>query len=555
VAKVTDKNGKPVSGVVLAWTSADPLVASVNGSGLVTPLKVGATNVSASAASGGGSTGISVVGVTSASTTPARSRFVGINLAGVAYWSTQFPFADLMKNSGGWTSREDSGVWGAPFPSLTPGGYPASLNTGQHAVAALAWNNSRYAAGRYVVLWDGDGDISFPMSKVTVAESAANRIAVDVSDMNGQLWISIDRTSASDPVRNVRFLWPGTESTYVSNAFNPVFLKVIAPFSTIRYVDWGQSYDSKIVNWADRPLVSDTTYANGVPLEIMIDLANTLKVDPWFCIPHLASDDYVRQFAALLRARLDPALRPHIEYSNEMWNMAYPQAIWGLAESHRQGLQVPSGMPSIFYAKRSTEIFKIFQQVYGVDSSRLVRVLAGQAVWTRFSEEVLGYADTAANADVLAIAPYVTAAAADDAANVDQTLRLTSDQIVDQMFTSLRGTIKSSMLANAALAARYRLKMKGYESGPHSSASYFPADKIDAITALFSAAHRSTRMQELYLEYYAQWIASGGDTMNQYSDVGPWSKWGMWGALEYVTQDPATSAKYRGLNAVIQKHP
>ena len=31
----------------------------------------------------------------------------------------------------------------------------------------------------------------------------------------------------------------------------------------------------------------------GIPLELMIDLCNTLKVAPWFCIPHQASDAYV----------------------------------------------------------------------------------------------------------------------------------------------------------------------------------------------------------------------------------------------------------------------
>ena len=66
------------------------------------------------------------------------------------------------------------------------------------------------------------------------------------------------------------------------------------------------------------------------------------------------------------------------------------------------------------------------------------------------------------------------------------------------------------------------------------------------MTALFSAANRNPRMRDVYLEYFGLWVASGGDTMNQYNDVGAWSKWGLWGALEHVTQDPATAPKYRG---------
>ena len=51
-------------------------------------------------------------------------------------------------------------------------------------------------------------------------------------------------------------------------------------------------------------------------------------------------------------------------------------------------------------------MFKIMQGVYGADSGRLVRVLAGQAAWDNFLSAMLAYKDTAANADVMAVAPY-----------------------------------------------------------------------------------------------------------------------------------------------------
>jgi hypothetical protein len=480
-----------------------------------------------------------------------------MNLSGIAYYSSEFPFADLMKSGGGWSSREDNGTWGKPFPSLTADGYPAALAPGQHALNAVAWEGSRFAPGRYVVLWDGDGAISFPLSNVKVVESAANRIAIDVVDTSGSLWVAIDRTSASNPVRNLRFLWPGTEATYSSQPFNPVFLAKVAPFSLLRFMDWGATNVTQVVEWAERAHVADITYATpaGVPIEVMIDLANTLHVDPWFCIPHRASDDYVRQFATLVRDRLDPALHPHIEYSNEVWNTGFGQTQWAIARSQALGLDVPFGQPASFYAKRSVEVFKIVQDVWGADRGRIVRVIAGQAVWDNFLTHALAYGDTAANADVMAIAPYFNAPAAGDPAQVAATLTLSSDQIVDQMLANIRGDIKSSMIANAALAAKYKLKLKAYESGAGDSSSYFPADKIDAMTALFTAAHNNPRMRGVYAEYYSQWVAAGGDTMNQYSDVGNWSKWGLWGSLQYVTQDPATSPKYQGLLDAIAAHP
>ncbi|MEP7058145.1 MAG: hypothetical protein ABI809_10290 [Caldimonas sp.] len=554
VAVVKDRSGKIVSGSSLAWTSADKTIAVVDGSGLVTPLRAGFTSIRASANNVSGSTVLSVRGTTPI---PARSRYVGSNLAGIAYYSTEFPFADMMKSGMGWISRDDSGVVGGAFPSLSPEGYPTALNAGQHALSAVAWTDTHYPAGRYVVLWDGDGSLSFPFSTVTIASTSANRIELDIG-ANSELWVAIDRTNPANPVRNVRFLWPGTEATYATQPFNPEFLKKVAPFSTLRFMDWGATNGSAVVAWADRSHVADATYANrnGVPIEMMIELANTLHVDPWFCIPHQASDAYVTQFATLLHTKLDPSLRPHIEYSNEVWNTGFAQTSWALAQSDVLGLPKPSGMPSAYYAQRSVQVFKLMQQVYGIaDGARLVRVLAGQAAWTRFLEDALAWKDTATNADVMAIAPYFSAASASDPANVASTLLLTSDQIVDQMLANIRGDIKSWIGASAALAGKYNLKMKAYESGPGDSTAYFPADKIDAMTALFSAAHRNPRMHDVYTEYYGLWIANGGDTMNQYHDIGSWSKWGFWGSLEYAMQDPANAPKYRGLLDFIAAHP
>ena len=552
--QATNAAGAAVPSTSLVWESADPTLATVDEGGVVKPLRVGFTTIKVSADGVSASGTVSVRGTTPI---PARSRHVGMNLAGIAYYSTEFPFADMMKSGMGWTSREDNGTWGKPFPSLTADGYPAALAPGQHALNAVAWDGSRFAPGRYVVLWDGDGSISFPMSNVKIAETAANRIAIDVVDTSGSLWVAIDRTSASNPVRNLRFLWPGTEATYASQPFNPVFLAKVAPFSVLRFIDWGATNVTPVVEWAQRSHVADVTYATpaGVPIEVMIDLANTLHVDPWFCIPHQASDDYVRQFATLLRDRLDPALHPHIEYSNEVWNTGFGQTQWAIARSQALGLDIPFGQPAAFYAMRSVQMFKIIQDVWGADRGRIVRVIAGQAVWDNFLTHALAYQDTAANADVMAIAPYFNAVEAGDPARVATTLTLTSDQIVDQMLVHIRGDIKSSMIANAALAAKYKLKLKAYESGAGDTSSYFPADKIDAMTALFMAAHNNPRMRSVYTEYYTQWVAAGGDTMNQYSDVGNWSKWGLWGSLQYVTQDPATAPKYQGLLDFIAAHP
>jgi hypothetical protein len=554
-AAAKDKSGATVSGASLAWTSADPSIATVDTGGIVTPLRAGFTTLTARTDGVSASGRLSVRGLPSL---PVRSQSVGTNLSGISYYSSQFPFADMMKSGSGWNSLDDKGVWGAAFPSMTSDGYPAALGPGQHALSAVAWSGSQMQAGRYVVLWDGDGSISFPLSNVTIAESSANRIAIDVTDTSGPLWVGIDRTNPANPVHNLRFLWPGTEATYATQPFNPLYLSRIAPFSLLRFMDWGATNGSPVVEWADRAHVSDVSYGTpaGVPIEVMIDLANTLHADPWFCIPHQASDDYVTQFATLLHSRLDPTLHPHIEYSNEVWNFSFAQTTWANAQSQKLGLDSPYGQPAIFYATRAVQIFKIIQGVWGpTDSGRIVRVLAGQAAWTNFLGAMLAYKDTAANADVMAIAPYFNATGVDDTAQVATSLTLSSDQVVDQMLADIRGDVKSWMTTNAALAAKYGLKLKAYESGPGDTSYYFPANQQDAVTALLVAANGNPRMRDVYTEYYGQWLAAGGDTMNQFNDIGQWSKWGLWGSLQYLTQDPSTSPKYQGLLGFIAAHP
>ena len=75
-------------------------------------------------------------------------------------------------------------------------------------------------------------------------------------------------------------------------------------------MDWGQTNNSTVSTWGDRTLPTDATQASpkGVALELQVDHANATRTNPWFNIPHLADDDYVRQAATLIRDRLDDGL-------------------------------------------------------------------------------------------------------------------------------------------------------------------------------------------------------------------------------------------------------
>ena len=539
----------------LEWSSTEPAIATVDTAGRVMPVRAGVTRIIARQGNDAAATLLSVRGTTPI---PVRSRRVGTNVSGVAYFATQFPFANMLKSHDAWSLHDKAGPKAGPFAGMTPDGYPTSLAPDETALAAVAWSDAYYPLGRYVILWDGKGKVSTPISRVTVVESGANRLVIEPKDNTGQIMLAIDRTDPSDPVRNIRFLWPGTEATHATQPFTPQFLARTAPFSVLRFMDWGATNNSKVVTWADRARLDSFSWGQsaGVPIEVMIELANTLHVDPWFCIPHQADDDYVTRMATLVRDKLDPSLRAHIEYSNEVWNWGFSQTHWVRDRAKALNLPLPFGSGAHYYAQRSVEIFGLFDRVYGAQArARLVRVLAGQSAWSAFQTAALGWKDTARHADVLAIAPYFRAVAAEDVSKAAATLALTPEQILDQAVDDLRRNIKPQMIENAALARKYGLKLQAYESGPHLTSSMFPDPVRAPMTSLFKAVNRLPRMHDVYTEYYDLWAASGGDTMLQYSHISGWSQHGSWGALEYLTQNPAEAPKYRALIDYIAAHP
>ncbi len=81
----------------------------------------------------------------------------------------------------------------------------------------------------------------------------------------------------------------------------------------------------------------------GVSWEYMSTLSNTVDVDPWICIPHLATDDYVTQAAQFWLANLDSERTIYVEYSNEVWNLLFTQTSYSLNMWRSVGLTEVQG--------------------------------------------------------------------------------------------------------------------------------------------------------------------------------------------------------------------
>ena len=478
---------------------------------------------------------------------------LGINLAQVVSYSTELPFVDVFKTSHPWFSNADGAEWskGGPLP-LTPDGWVASLRPGQYATTGLLDNGGHYPTGDYTLLYDGEGtlEVSAMSSKgLTIVSATPGRSVVRVTTAAEGVFVNLRSTNPANPVRNIRFIMPGHEKTYQTQPFNPQFLKALSKFKAVRFMDWQETNGSKLANWADRTTPASSTQAveNGVSLEYMIQLANALKADPWFTIPVRANDDFVRQFATLVRDQLDPSLKAHIEYSNEVWNFGFEQAAYAKDQGVKLGLDNDQYLAGAkYYSQRSVEIFKIFAAVFG-GTSRLDRVLAGQSVNPSGGDEMLAWKDAYKHVDSYAIAPYFdgrdTLLSGEKSAQI---AKLSQNQVLDILQADIRDNIKANIIDSAKLARKYNLVLTSYEGGQQLTSFQFETNEPQ-ITKLYADVNRNPRMGALYTEYLNIWKAAGGGLFNQYYDIGSPSKFGMWGALEYNGQDPKTAPKYQAL--------
>lgn len=131
--------------------------------------------------------------------------------------------------------------------------------------------------------------------------------------------------------------------------WNAQFLRTISPYSYIRFMDMTVTNTSYVdptaltwkspVEWTDR--ITPTNYnlngrgpgqetsRGGLPLEWVLDLANTSSKDAWLNIELNASDNYVDQHTAMVASS---GVRAIMEFGNETWNTSPSFNCW-----HKRG--------------------------------------------------------------------------------------------------------------------------------------------------------------------------------------------------------------------------
>jgi len=232
-----------------------------------------------------------------------------------------------------------------------------------------------------------------------------------------------------------------------------------------------------------------------------------------------------------------------VEYSNEVWNGMFLQNRHAQQQAKALGLG-PAERPwegaAMFHARRSVEIFRIWEEVLG-SRDRLVRVIAWQAAGGAYWSDkmVLASGEAWRQCDALAIAPYISFMPSPTGKKnpSDEVAKWTLAQVLDYTETNALPACIGWMKAQKQVADKYKLKLMCYEAGQHL-VGVGGGENNEALTRLFHAANRDPRMGAIYARYLDAWRDLGGDLCCIFASTGAWSKWGSWGLLEFADQLP-----------------
>jgi hypothetical protein len=338
--------------------------------------------------------------------------------------------------------------------------------------------------------------------------------------------------------------------SYETRPFHPLFLDAIGIAKTLRFMDWQRTNNSVEYDWSKRALPSHVRYTTtkGVPLELLVQLANDTKVDPCF-----------------IKQDLSPDLKASFEFSNEVWNSIFEQTTWAKNQGLAIGLSSDPLQATLkFYAKRATEVHGLITQTFGQSEiSRVRRIVAMQAAnpWT--TEVVLSHiaqqiALPSTVIDAVAIAPYFGGSYV-TSESLPSVLIKTPTQILGEI-SSIELPLIASLVATTrqkTLAAG--LDLIAYEGGQHF-VGVGGIQNNSILTKLLLDTNRSPQMAPLYRDYLNTWKNAGGGLFCLYSSTSNFkphkggSQFGHWGLLEYSGQQAtmptlATAPKYLGVLA------
>ena len=189
------------------------------------------------------------------------------------------------------------------------------------------------------------------------------------------------------------------------------------------------------------------------------------------------------------------------------------------------------------YGEKTTQVMKIWTQVFADNPSRLVRVISTQNDNSWTAQAAIGYSDTAKWVDALATAPYfgldiMTPTPSTDLSVLFSRLGNEADAIINKA------------LENKKVAQSYGKRYIAYEAGQ----SIILKDNVP----LLAAMTHDSRMYDAYVRFSNGWKSKIGDVITWFSDYNNIDANGAWGLAEYPGQPLSETPKLR---AVRDTHP
>ena len=491
---------------------------------------------------------------------------VAYGLNGLNDWATSMPFLDIMKSSRGFVGHNDK--WGALTNSdLVDGGYldengwPTEIPSELDAIGTIwAWSNTKTQegvldsrAGTYVLEYEGEGDFRIG-GDLEIISHVGNKITFEASGSTMFLNITeTDPNGTGNHLRNITIVKEENMDLYDAGAiFNPDWLEIIQDSRQLRFMDWMETNNSDLSEWSERGMLDDQSWASGQPpIEVMVELANQTGTDPWFTMPHLATEEYMREFATYVRDNLDEGLTATVEYTNEGWNWAFQQTQQLLAMAKEEFGEELGRNVNSYYGYKATEMALIWKDVFGDEAEdRLVTALGVQTgnEWTLpsilnaqtwKSADPDNYQRPADVFDVVAATSYFGSSILSSEANRDALAAAIADPDVDAaawLTEKLRdpeygGSVPrkiEQLQSLKEIISEDDLKLVLYEGGQHVH-HFFAIDSSAADFETFLTDYvRSQDMADLYQELWdgLKTVIDGPNM--QFGDVGQASKYGSW---------------------------
>ena len=359
--------------------------------------------------------------------------------------------------------------------------------------------------------------------------SRPGRMLMEVTPTNAGILLRIDRSNPKNPVRNVHVWMPGFENA--ASSFHPLFLERLKPFKVLRFMDWASTNNSLNKSWADRTLPDDPRQAGsgGVAVEYMIELCNELQADPWFCMPHLVDDNFVRHFAELVQSRLHPGAHIYVEWSNEAWNSIFDQATWVQTQAKQRGCRW-----TWVIADEAKRDWTIWRDVFQKAPNRIIRVAAGQHYNPWVCQDIANRLD--GQFDAIACGAYFFPQPAD-------VTRFTATTTPEAVLTSCLANIDTTGSPNwkqhTALADSWSRRLNrsipllAYEGGQHLTTegknSSLYTGRVCQSCRFFPRCQQGVRASGSRI-----CVATKCELFMAFLTVGRQDVYGSWGHLQYI---------------------